>query len=789
MRTQLVAWPLVALALPCQARDLRVPADFADLQSAIAAAAPGDGVVVAPGEYLIDQPLSFLGKPLSVRASGGPQSTTIRMSATPRDPLRASVVLFENSEPPEAVLDGFTLTGGAGSVVQDYLPGGGGILFNSGGSPTIRRCDISGNSADWGAGLLLLNQSSPRLIDCVISGNNRSEGATSNDSSPLFLNCTITANAGYGLAAVRSSLTLRSSILWDNVAGSIYAEGPPYPVVSHSAIEDDHNFPEAYHLWPGDGNIAGDPLFCGWADRSEVWVDGARPGPGQGSAQSPYGSLGPALAYSLALAAGSPCRTTGEGGTDMGASRGLCDRPGTPARKIYLAAGRYAAKGLTLAHHASLNGKSMEATTVEDTLFGLRSLARLADLTVEGGALGGVVVGPEEEPEILRSAMKNNSGNGIECQAASPVLTDCAISGNSGFGLFCEEGSSLTVKSCVITDNAGGGVGCESSSPSITGSSIAGNHGYGISLDNSSPVITDSRVSGNSSGDLEAVDSRPDLTEVTILGEASSEYGWMRLNHCKVGSVYCTKGGASLSACTIGAVDCFDNGGADLTNCTLTGLSASDSSGATLNSCTVYGGPIHVDSQGSVTLTNSIVWGVTGSSLTVDRSSQATLEYSDLQGSPVWPGQGNINRDPLFVSSTDHHLRPGSPAIDSGTSEGVPSTDLDGNPRPCGSGVDMGAYERCSGGTGFRRGDTNGDSCQDMTDAITTLNFLFASGPPLSCQKSGDLNDDGKLDIADSIALLRYLFLGGAKPAEPFTACGSDPTPDALTCESSPGCS
>jgi hypothetical protein len=62
------------------------------------------------------------------------------------------------------------------------------------------------------------------------------------------------------------------------------------------------------------------------------------------------------------------------------------------------------------------------------------------------------------------------------------------------------------------------------------------------------------------------------------------------------------------------------------------------------------------------------------------------------------PGKGNLVGDPFFVLSAwgkqgNYHLQSSSPAIDSGTTDGAPANDLEGNPRPSGEGIDLGAYE------------------------------------------------------------------------------------------------
>ena len=77
------------------------------------------------------------------------------------------------------VLDGFTITGGNADD-DDEASNGGGIYndFSNGGSPNIRNCIISGNSAANGGGGMYNNaysegmsSGSPTLTNCVISGN------------------------------------------------------------------------------------------------------------------------------------------------------------------------------------------------------------------------------------------------------------------------------------------------------------------------------------------------------------------------------------------------------------------------------------------------------------------------------------------------------------------------------------------------------------------------------------------------------------------------------------------
>ena len=67
-------------------------------------------------------------------------------------------------------------------------------------------------------------------------------------------------------------------------------------------------------------------------------------------------------------------------------------------------------------------------------------------------------------------------------------------------------------------------------------------------------------------------------------------------------------------------------------------------------------------------------------------TSTATVTHCDVQSG--YPGEGNIDEDPLFVDAYngDFHLGAGSPCIDAGTNDapdppGLPEYDFEGDPR------------------------------------------------------------------------------------------------------------
>ncbi len=121
--------------------------------------------------------------------------------------------------------------------------------------------------------------------------------------------------------------------------------------------------------------------------------------------------------------------------------------------------------------------------------------------------------------------------------------------------------------------------------------------------------------------------------------------------------------------------------------------------------------------------TEYVVWGAGYS----DYSQR--LQFSEYQ---TVSGQGvnSIVGDPLLTD--DYHLTADSPAIDAGTYElGVPSDDFDGNPRPYGDAIDIGAYEYMAAGASYAISgtilDTDSNPVADVTVTAASHSAVTAA--------------------------------------------------------------
>ncbi len=219
---------LGALATPALADTLTVPGDHASIQAAIDAAVDLDEVLVSPGTYV--EAIDFLGKDIAVRSTDGALHTTIDGNGA------GSTVSFLDNEGVNAVLEGFTITGGVGDLNPAGFPFvvvGGGVVV-AGASPVIRCCTVRGNTADWGGGIFVVGdsapygQAKPLIENCVIEGNDALSGGglQVQRGSPTVDGCLIrnnSATSGGGFLAVPGTsgdVNLVDTVIEGNTATS-----------------------------------------------------------------------------------------------------------------------------------------------------------------------------------------------------------------------------------------------------------------------------------------------------------------------------------------------------------------------------------------------------------------------------------------------------------------------------------------------------------------------------------------------------------------------------------------
>lgn len=194
---------------------IQVPAAAPTIQQAIEQAQSGDTVLVAPGRYF--ENIRFMGKGIVVTSRFARTRnlddvrSTIIDGSRPSHPDTGSVVRMVDNEDSTAVLQGFTITGGTGTVWRDA---GNNLLYREGGgilcdfsAPVIRFNRIIGNRA---------TQRGPGIS--AVGGG----GIRCGFSEPTIEYNVIRENEGrYGAGVVlfRSTSVFRHNLVANNVGG------------------------------------------------------------------------------------------------------------------------------------------------------------------------------------------------------------------------------------------------------------------------------------------------------------------------------------------------------------------------------------------------------------------------------------------------------------------------------------------------------------------------------------------------------------------------------------------
>ena len=351
---------------------------------------------------------------------------------------------------------------------------------------------------------------------------------------------------------------------------------------------------------------------------------------------------------------------------------------------------------------------------------------------------------------VVRGNRGGQAGAGIYSGNATSVILDTRfednIVGNVGGGMYVYEGRT-TISDCAFVRNEGyrgGGVYLASDRSLITESTFLANTatiagGALVIADDSEATIARCVLAGNRSGDRGGAavigGAAPALRNPTFVANVGR----------RGGAIYLAAANPTVSGCTFAA-------------------------NAAVGGGTALAADMQFESPSSVaTVVNSILWN-DGTEIIKRTNSTVSVSYSIVRGG--WPGDGNVDLDPLFLqvpedggdgwgddpdtTETDEganddygdlHLAPDSPARDAGDPTFLPAageTDLDGHPRLFCGRVDMGALESGAG-------DFDCDGSIGLRD-VAAFQRCFGGSPNAPYDASCvalDFNDDGGIDLDD----------------------------------------
>jgi uncharacterized repeat protein (TIGR01451 family) len=303
----------------------------------------------------------------------------------------------------------------------------------------------------------------------------------------------------------------------------------------------------------------------------------------------------------------------------------------------------------------------------------------------------------------------SNMGGGLYLDSSAAVLTDNTATANTagqGGGLLLYNSDATLSRNSVISNSAtnqGGGLWIRGDAM-LSGNTIISNtasYGGGLVLDLSDATLSGNTVSGNTAtgqygGGLAMSGSDAMLSGNTFSSNSSARYG---------GGLFLWSGNPTLTNNVIA-----DNHA----NIAGSGLYIFGSSPQLLHTTIARntggnGSGVHVTdwvgTYSTAALTNTIlvshtvgVYVATGNAVRLEGTlwgSESWANTTDWDGSgTVITGTVNLWGDPSFLNPDyrDYHIGSDSAAIDVGVDAGV-TVDIDGEPRPAGTGYDIGADE------------------------------------------------------------------------------------------------
>ncbi|MEM7309096.1 MAG: hypothetical protein AAF682_20600 [Planctomycetota bacterium] len=458
-----------------------------------------------------------------------------------------------------AVLDGFTLRGGAADGPFPSNTNGGGITLDN-ASPTISRCRIESSFATRGGGLYAEGTSTPTVTDCVFDGNlgSKGGGVTYEGGAAVLVGCTMSNN--------QSTIDGGGLLLRFGVSGTL--TGCTFD--ANSAIQgggiscDDATLTASSCSFTGnDGTTAGGGIyviFGGSADLTDCTFtsNSSQRGGGYFSDASSGTLDGCTFSLNTATLGGAGVNLASGSTTDLtdcDFDQNDCNSLGGGGFNELQSLSTYT--GCTFSSNTATRGGGLanSDSTVELTLCVFD-----ANTAVQSG--GGVDDTDGNLSTLTDCSFTNNIGNtggGMHMLSSGGSLTGCTFAGNqagsTGGGLMNLGGSAPAVTGCDFVMNTASTAGAlynAASSPTITGCTFTQNSatvdaGAAGNLTNAAPVYTDCTFDQNDCGSLGGA-------LINTSGATST------LNGCDFTANSAASGGGVFSGSPLTMADCTFDG-------------------------------------------------------------------------------------------------------------------------------------------------------------------------------------------------------------------------------------
>ena len=679
----------VILYVPASATILNVPADYSTIQDGINASSDGDTVLVQPGGYF--ENLNYNGHNVVVGSlfitTGNEQYINTTLIDGDAD---GAVATFINGENRTAVLAGFTIRNGR------YEHGGGIYCHNS--SPAIWKNRIINNVATQNGGGIYCVYSNMAIIDNYIANNstdaesgayNKGGGIYAWGSDPLIEGNTITNNTalsdGGGICSSLASARIINNIITNNTSGTYGGGIYGYDlcsVICNNVITGNHtgkwgggigllrncnpliinnticdnssdqyggaiymrissNHVEAHNniLWDNSADSSGDEIsiYSGTINVSYTDIEGGWEGEGNIDIDPMFVSPNNNNYHLMSTECGNPSQSPciDAGHPDIEDSLLDCDFGlGTSSSDL----GAY--------------GGGRRRNRVINVPDDFTSIQEAIDFSWNGDT---VLVSEGTYSENIRFRGHNiilTSRYLVtgDTSFISSTIIDCMLLTNSIITIDNYEDSTATV--CGFTlqygipqDNIGGAIDCYDADPVICHNIFKNNWASG------------SNLRGGRGGAIRCSSSSAKIRE-NIMFDNRADYG---------GAIYCSDATPIISHNLIYNNNADSSGGAIF----CTGSSPILINNDFVGNAAQWGGGIFSGNNSIPVLINNILWADSAfyenSEIFIDSLASIEINYCDIQDT-VWPGQGNISADPLFIDQEngDFHLLVNSPCIDAG---------------------------------------------------------------------------------------------------------------------------